>query len=109
MSDSKHQIVFSTCPDRETAGKIAAAMVEEGLAACVNIIPGLTSVYSWQGKICSDPELLLIIKTTAANYDRLESKIIELHPYDVPEIVAVNIDRGSPGYLNWISQVVKSG
>ena len=109
MSDSKYQIVLSTCPDRETAGNIAAVVVEEGLAACVNIIPGLTSVYSWQGKICSDPELLMIMKTTAANYDRLESRITELHPYDVPEIVALSIDRGSPGYLNWISQVVKSG
>lgn len=107
MPESKYQLVFSTVPDRETAGKIAAAVVEEGLAACVSIIPGLTSVYSWQGKICKDDELLLMMKTTADLYKQLEAAIKRLHPYEVPEVVAIGIDKGLPEYLNWISETVK--
>ncbi|WJW75285.1 divalent-cation tolerance protein CutA [Thiohalobacter sp. IOR34] len=101
MSDS-HQIAFCTVPDRETAERIAMALVERRLAACVNILPGLSSVYRWQGAVQHDEELLLLIKTRGGLASRLQAAIRELHPYELPEIVAVPIVAGLPDYLHWI-------
>jgi periplasmic divalent cation tolerance protein len=97
-------LVLSTCPDSETAQALASALVSEHLAACVNILPGLTSVYAWQGAIETAPEVLLLTKTEQQIYPRLEARLRELHPYQLPEIVALDIERGLPDYLNWISQ-----
>jgi periplasmic divalent cation tolerance protein len=96
-------LVITNCPDEDSANSIALALVESRLAACVNILPRMQSIYRWQGNIESAPEILLLIKSTAAAYPALESRIRELHPYEVPEIVALPIDRGLPEYLNWVA------
>lgn len=101
--DSRHLVLLSTCPSMDVARTIAAALVDAGAAACVNIVPGVTSIYSWQGKTHEDAELLLVIKTTADNYGRAEGIITDLHPYELPEVVAVPIVGGLNGYLEWIS------
>ncbi len=95
-------LVFCACPDRETARTIAAALVERQAAACVNILPGVTSVYRWQGAVEQAEEWLLLIKTTRDRYPDLEADIRARHPYEVPEIIAVPIDRGLPDYLRWV-------
>jgi periplasmic divalent cation tolerance protein len=101
---NQHLIVLCTVPDRESANSLAQAVVEDGLAACVNIVPHITSVYRWQGQLQSDDELLLIIKTSAKAYGDLEGRITDLHPYELPEIIAVPIHVGLPGYLTWIDE-----
>ena len=98
------QIVLCTCPDQDSAKKIADNLVDQGLAACVNILPGILSVYRWQGKRDESQEHLLIIKTITDVQDRLEKAITKLHPYELPEIIAVPIQGGSAGYLDWISE-----
>ena len=97
-----YRIVLCTCPDMGTAEGIANQVVRSGLAACVNIVPGLKSVYLWKGAVEADDELLLLIKTTEARYQELEAAIREAHPYELPEIVCVPILAGLPGYLQWI-------
>ncbi|MGB7932887.1 MAG: divalent-cation tolerance protein CutA [Gammaproteobacteria bacterium] len=97
------QIVLCTVPNEATARRIASALVEEQLAACVNIVPGITSVYRWKGAIETAPEMLLIIKTTLGVYMRLQDRIHALHPYELPEIIAVSLDQGLPEYLAWIT------
>jgi periplasmic divalent cation tolerance protein len=96
-------IVLCTCPDRATAERIAESVVGEQLAACVNIVPGLASVYHWEGKIQHDAELLLLIKTRQTAYPPLEARIRELHPYQIPEIIVLPIQTGSAAYLDWIT------
>ncbi|HLO62062.1 MAG TPA: divalent-cation tolerance protein CutA [Azonexus sp.] len=96
-------LVITNCPDEETANAIALALVEDKLAACVNILPRVQSVYRWQGSVESATEIPLLIKATANNYAALEAKIQALHPYDVPEIIAVPIARGLPAYLTWVA------
>ncbi len=103
----KPQIVFNTCPDQQTAQHIATQLVELQLAACVNIIPAIESVYSWQGKVESETEYLLIIKTHSDCYTELESTIQALHPHELPEVVAVPIEAGLPAYLDWINNNTK--
>lgn len=95
-------VTFCTCPDKITAEKIARALVEKQLAACVNILPNLTSIYTWQGQIETADEHLLIIKAPAQAYPAIEKSIQQLHPYELPEIIALSIAQGLPGYLNWI-------
>lgn len=101
------QIVLCTVPDRETAEHIAANLVTEQLAACVNIVPGVTSVYRWKDSIEKDAELLLIIKTHSTVFATLTDRIKTLHPYELPEIIAVPITDGLPEYLDWIATSVK--
>jgi periplasmic divalent cation tolerance protein len=101
-------LVLCTCPEGEAARSLAETLVGERLAACVNILPGLTSVYVWQGALESSREALLLIKTERRAYPRLEARLRELHPYELPEIVAVDIERGLPDYLNWISQCLSA-
>lgn len=96
-------VVLCTVPDRDHAGRIATALVEERLAACVNIVPGLVSVYRWQGAVHNDDELLLLIKTSADTYPRLETRIRALHPYELPEIISVPIQTGQADYLQWLT------
>lgn len=95
-------LVLCTCPDRGAANAIATALLEKGLAACVNRVPGVTSMYRWEGHLNSDEEVLLLIKTTAACYPELENTIGKLHPYELPEIVGVPLTVGSADYLDWI-------
>jgi periplasmic divalent cation tolerance protein len=96
-------LVFCTCPDEPTGAGIAEALVVERLAACVNRVPSLTSVYLWQGKVERDTEVLLLIKTTDARFNALRERLCELHPYELPEIVAVPVAKGLPDYLQWVS------
>ncbi len=95
-------LVYCTCPDHDTALRIAQALVERQLAACVNLVPGLTSVYRWQGHTETASEVLLLIKTRQAVYPELEAALLALHPYELPEIIAVPIEAGLPAYLSWI-------
>jgi periplasmic divalent cation tolerance protein len=97
-------LVFTNIPDRATAERIAEALVTARIAACVNILPGCTSVYRWQGKLERADEVPLLIKTTRAAYARMEMELRKLHPYEVPEIVAVPVSAGLPAYLDWVRQ-----
>jgi periplasmic divalent cation tolerance protein len=97
-------IVYCTCPNMETAQTLAQTLVAEDLAACVNILPGVTSVYRWEGQVETDAERLLIIKTTASCSATLTARIEQLHPYDVPEVIAHPITAGHEHYLNWVRQ-----
>ncbi len=96
-------IVITNAPDRDVALKIAHALIERKLAACVNILAECTSVYRWQGRLETATEVPLLIKTRAAIYSELEAAIRGLHPYELPEIVAVPIERGLPDYLKWVN------
>lgn len=95
-------ICLTTCPDRDTAERIASALVDERLAACVNIVPGLASVYRWQGEVQRDDELLLVIKTPRERFDALRERLPMLHPYELPELLAVEAVDGLPAYLDWV-------
>lgn len=99
-------IVFCSCPDEPTAATLATTLVVERLAACVNRLSGVRSTYVWQGQVQQDAEVLLIIKTTAARLATLSDRIEALHPYEVPEVVAVDITGGAERYLGWLGQTV---
>jgi len=101
------QIILCTCPDIESAKAIAQQLVEKKHAACVNIIPNVISVYSWQDKIESDNEVQLIIKTQTDKFNDVADEIKRLHRYDTPEIIAMNIQQGDNNYLNWITESLK--
>lgn len=96
-------LVLTNCPDETVANTIARAVIEEKLAACVNILPRVQSVYRWQGSVESASEVPLLIKTAASAYPALERRIAELHPYELPEIIALPIAHGLPAYLNWLA------
>jgi len=99
------QIVFCTVPDTDTGHRIAAQLVEYGLAACVNLIPGIESVYRWKGQLEKASEILLMIKSRSADYTEVEAAISALHPYELPEIIAVPLSNGLAGYLDWVRTV----
>jgi periplasmic divalent cation tolerance protein len=101
MTDKR--IVLSTAGSEEEARKIAQYLVEHELAACVNIVPQVVSIYRWQGKVESAREWLLLIKTTAEKFERVRDAIRELHSYDLPECIAIAIEDGSPEYLRWLA------
>lgn len=101
-------VALCTCPNRETAETLARAAVEAGLAACVNVLPGVVSMYRWEGEVQRDEELLLVAKTTPDAVAALERCWSGLHPYELPEFVGVPVVSGSDGYLAWIEQSVSS-
>lgn len=101
-------VALSTCPDEATAQRIAAALVSERLATCVNRVTGMTSTYFWDGRLQDDPEILLIIKTTAARLAELEARLKVLHPYELPELVALETAGGNEQYLQWVRSGVAS-
>jgi periplasmic divalent cation tolerance protein len=98
-------IVYTTCPSEEVARTISHKVVEQRLAACVHSHPAGTSVFEWEGRIEEESEILLMIKTKEKLYEPLEAAILEAHPYDVPEIIAVSIDQGLAPYLRWIDHL----
>lgn len=102
---AKHFVVLSTAPDEGTAAALARALVEEGLAACVNRVSGVRSTYRWQGQIIDDAEWLLVAKTSAERLATLCARLEALHPYDVPEVIALPIEAGAERYLAWLGQI----
>src|SRR4030042_5339133 len=104
MSDS-HIVIYCTVPNQEVGMNIAEDLVAGRYAACVNVSPGITSVYRWKGDICRDNEHLLIIKSRETLFDKICERIRSMHPYEVPEIISFNISRGSDQYLKWISEI----
>ena len=100
---SEVMVVLCTFPDFEKARQIGAVLVEKQVAACINLIPGVTSIYRWEGKIEEEGEVLGVIKTTAEAYAALETAILELHPYDTPEVLALPVGKGAEKYLAWVA------
>jgi periplasmic divalent cation tolerance protein len=96
-------LVLTTLPDRETAETVATALINDKVAACINILGACTSVYLWQGAVEKAAEVPLLIKTTRARYAALEAAILRLHPYELPEVMAVPLAQGLPGYLQWVA------
>jgi periplasmic divalent cation tolerance protein len=103
-SDPEVRVAFITAPDLETATRVARALVEEHLVACVNLVPGIRSIYRWEGAIEQDAEVLLVVKTRADRTEDLVDRVVELHPYDLPEVVMLPAVGGNPGYLDWVRQ-----
>ncbi len=96
-------VVLVTTPSPERAAEIARALVEERLAACGNVVPGLRSIYRWEGKVHDDAEALLVLKTTRARFEALRDRVLALHPYEVPEVIALPVEAGNARYLEWIA------
>lgn len=107
-TQTEHCVVLCTCPDQERALTIGAALVEQRLAACVNLVPGLVSLYRWQGALQQDAEVLLLMKTRGDRLADLTEVLRRLHPYDLPEIIALPIVSGLPAYLQWIDQCTQA-
>ena len=108
MTDNEILIVLSTCPDAETAAGIARALVQERLAACVNIVPAVRSIYAWQDGIQDEAEVLMVLKTTGARFPGLRERLLALHPYDVPEVVALRTSGGHDAYFDWVAQATRT-
>ncbi|HGY08529.1 MAG TPA: divalent-cation tolerance protein CutA [Oceanithermus profundus] len=100
------RLVLITVPDELTAKRIARSLVEERLAACVNVVPGLLSVYRWEGRVHEDRELLLLAKTKDEALERLTARVQALHPYSTPEVIALPVERGLDHYLSWVEESV---
>lgn len=97
-------VCFCTCPDADSATRLADALVGEHLAACVNVVPGLRSVYRWQGAVERSDEALLLIKTSRDRLDTLTARVRDLHPHELPEVVAVEVAGGLSTYLDWVAE-----
>jgi len=96
-------VVMVTAPSGGKAAEIARALVEERLAACGNVLPGLRSLYRWEGKVQDDAEALLLLKTTRDRFEALRARLLSLHPYQVPEVIALPVEAGHAAYLEWIA------
>lgn len=103
---SKALVILCTCPDIEVAGQLSRSLVDQGHAACVNILPAIRSIYSWQGEVQDDEEVLMVIKTMESAFPALESWLLANHPYEVPEIIAIEAGRVAQDYLAWIGESV---
>ena len=95
-------VVLVTAPSPEKAAELARALVAERLAACGNVVPGVRSIYRWEGEVHDDAEALLVLKTTRGRFEALRDRVLALHPYDVPEVIALSVEAGSAAYLAWI-------
>ena len=104
MSEDPAVLVYCTCPDEQVGQDLAQALVGEKLAACVSLVSGIRSVYRWQDKVEQDMECLLMIKSRQSRFAALRARILEGHPYELPEILAVPVTHGHPPYLNWIAE-----
>ncbi len=107
MADAR--MIYTTWPNPESAAEAGRTLVEERLAACVNVLPGAFTFSWWEGQVNAEPEVVMFVKTTVARTRKLRERLIELHPYELPAIVAIEIDKGGshPSYLDWISQEAK--
>lgn len=95
-------LCYCSCPDAASGQAIAEALVSERLAACVNRLPGVRSTYRWQEAVATDNEELLLIKTVSGRFDALKTRLLQLHPYDLPELIAVPVERGHDAYMDWV-------
>jgi periplasmic divalent cation tolerance protein len=102
LSDPEVRVAFITAPDAETGTRIARALVEERLVACVNLVSGIQSIYRWEGTVKEDAEVLLVAKTRADRAGDLVDRVVELHPYEMPEVVLLPAVGGSAPYLDWV-------
>ncbi len=102
-------VALVTAPSAEKAAELARALVEERLAACGNVLPGLRSIYRWEGKVQDEPEALLLLKTTEAGFEALRARVVALHPYDVPEVIRLRVEAGHEPYLGWVRASVGEG
>jgi periplasmic divalent cation tolerance protein len=100
-------LILCTAPDRETALKLSGSLLEQRLAACVNLTSPVTSVYYWQGQLEQSDEILLLIKTTREQYENVEAALRAEHPYELPEIIAVPVEQGLDDYLDWVDRCTK--
>ncbi|MES9993441.1 MAG: divalent-cation tolerance protein CutA [Candidatus Thiodiazotropha sp.] len=100
-------LILCTAPDRECGLKLANSLLEQNLAACVNLTSPVTSVYRWQGKVEQSEEILLLIKTTEKKYPEVEAALRTLHPYELPEIIAVPLEQGLDDYLDWVERCIE--
>lgn len=107
MNGNEPLLTLSTCPDQEVAERLARELVTRQLAACVTIVPTVTSFYRWQGAVEQSPEILLLIKTTAGRWDELCDMLSTEHPYETPEIIAMPLTRSAAPYLAWLQQSVE--
>jgi periplasmic divalent cation tolerance protein len=101
-------VVLVTAPSADEAARLARALVEARLAACGNVLPGLRSIYRWEGRVQDEGEALLLLKTTRDRFEALRDELLRLHPYDVPEVLALPVEAGSPAYLAWLAGAVTS-
>lgn len=99
-------VVLTTMPDEESAGGLAARLLEDRAIACANIVPGITSVYRWEGEVRRDPEVLVVMKTSATQAEELTARIGAMHPYDVPEVLVLPVSGGHAPYLEWVAAEV---
>jgi periplasmic divalent cation tolerance protein len=97
-------LVLTTLPNADAAGELAKSLIEEKLAACANVFPAVRSIYKWQGKIQDENEVLVLLKTRQEHFERLKSRILELHPYEVPEVLAIPVEQGYQAYLEWLAR-----
>ena len=104
---SGFRLVLVTAGSEEEGARIGRALVDEGLAACANLVPRVRSIYRWKGEVQDEPECLLILKTTAARQEALAARVGELHSYSVPETISLPLDRGRESYLDWVAEVCK--
>jgi len=102
MPDPAILLCLCTCPDAASAQKLAETLVGERLAACVNRLPGVLSTYRWRGEVSTGGEELLLIKTTAPRFEALKARVLELHPYELPELVALPMELGHAAYMDWV-------
>ncbi|MDX1674987.1 MAG: divalent-cation tolerance protein CutA [Longimicrobiales bacterium] len=107
-TDSTTRVVLVTAPDPAVAESLVRRLVEDGVVACGNILPGVTSIYRWQGAVEHDREALIVFKTTAAGARRLVERVPELHPYEVPEVLVLPVEGGHAPYLDWVRENVSS-
>lgn len=110
IGDAEDRVVtvVTAAPDVDVAERIGATLVEEGLVACANIVPGVTSIYRWEGSIARERETLIFMKTAVSRTHRLTERIVELHPYDLPEVIALPVEGGHDPYLTWVRSAVGS-
>jgi periplasmic divalent cation tolerance protein len=101
-------ILVCTCPDAATARRLAGGLLESKLAACVNILPEIRSMYRWQGELHDDGEALMVVKTVQRAYAEVEAWLLQHHPYDVPEVLAVPVQAGSAAYLEWVQNEIET-
>jgi len=97
-------LVLTTLPSAEAAAELAKAVVEEKLAACANLLPAVRSIYRWQGRVQDESEVLVLFKTRQEHFERLRARLLELHPYEIPEVLAVPVEQGYQAYLDWLGQ-----